>query len=168
MIKHQLSDTDSDLWQRFVEAERAYTAARAHLLTESTSPVSVVRAGLDQPQGRSAALQVAASLPLEQRRELLADLLALAVYVHGLTREARKIILSLPREWLRANIEAYAEPILAHEDYEEYRGLLELYSHIGSSLTLRLAQRAAEHQDPDIREAGEDYIANPAPHRPLV
>jgi hypothetical protein len=69
----------------------------------------------------------------------------------------------LPRDWLVAHIERYAESLLGYEDYEEYRRLLELYSLIDRDPTLRLARRAAAHDDADIKEAGEDFLANPDP-----
>jgi hypothetical protein len=46
---------------------------------------------------------------------------------------------------------------------EEYRPLLELYSLFDRDLTVRLARRAAAHDDTDIKEAGEDFLVNPAP-----
>jgi len=70
-----------------------------------------------------------------------------------------------PHDWLLENIEQYAAPLLAYDDDEEYRRLLELYSLIDRDLTLKLARRAAEHADSDIREADEDFLANPDPFR---
>jgi hypothetical protein len=46
--------------------------------------------------------------------------------------------------------------LLENGTYEEYRRLLELYIDIDLSVGQRLVKRALEHEDPDIREAGED------------
>jgi len=153
----QLTDVDIDqeLWRHFVQAEQSFLSARTRLTT-SPSAVALIRAGLARPSERSAALDAAALLPTDKKRDL---------FVHGGIGAARAIILSLPHDWLLANIEQYAEPLLAYEDDEEYRRLLELYSLIDRDLTLKLARRAAEHADPDIKEAGEDFLANPDPFR---
>lgn len=163
--QQQLTDAnslDQDLWHRFIRAEHSFHAVRVQLM-RSPSIVALVRAGLKQPKERPAALNVAALLPIDARQQLFADLLALVSFGHGRIGVVREIILSLPRDWLLAHIEEYAEPLLAYEDYEEYRRLLELYSLIDRDLTLRLAHRAAAHGDADIREAGEDFLANPNP-----
>jgi len=167
MLDQHVSKTDVELWQRFIEAEHQLSSAREKLFSETASLVPLVRAGIERRSERSTALKVAATLPIEKRQELLPDLLALATYVHGLTGEARHIILTLPHDWLIANLENYAEPILARDDFEEYTGLLELYSHMDRTLTLQLARRAAGHSDPDIREVGEDFLSDPTPKRPL-
>lgn len=166
MIDQQPTSTDRESWQRFVEAERSFISARMQLI-KAPSIIALIRKGLEQPTERTAALNVAALLPVDKRRELFGDLLALASFGHGLTGEARRIILSLPRDWLLTHIEEHAEPLLAYDDYEEYRRLLELYSLIDRDLTLRLARRAAEHADPDIREAGEEFLANPDPFKAI-
>ena len=64
---------------------------------------------------------------MEERQLLLVDLLSLASFSHGLTHKARAHVLSLPAAWLRAHIEAAAEPLLRHDDFEEYQGLLQIY-----------------------------------------
>ncbi len=129
----------------------------------STWLLELVRARLRDPAERTAALSVAALLPVEKRQELLDELLTLASFGHSLTGEARRVILSLSQDWLLATIQTRAEPFLRLDDHEEYRRMLELFSLIDRDLTLRLAQRAVQHVDPDIREAGEDFIANPTP-----
>ncbi len=162
----QLTDVDIDqeLWQHFVKAEQSFFAARTRL-TQSPSAVALIRAGLARPSERAAALAAAALLPTGKKQELFGDLLALASFAHGRIGVARDIILSLPHDWLLENIERYAEPLLAYDDYEEYRRLLELYSLIDHDLTLKLARRAAAHSDADIKGAGEDFLADPDPFR---
>ncbi len=70
----------------------------------------------------------------------------------------RDAILSLPSDWVLARIEQVSEPYLLTGTHEEYRRFLELYQELDHPLTLALAQRAASHPDPDIREAGEDFL----------
>ena len=47
--------------------------------------------------------------------------------------------------------------MLADGTDEEYRRLLELYINIDDHLTEKLVKRALQHEDEDIREAGEDF-----------
>lgn len=122
-LDQELSRTDQELWQHAVEAEQELSSARKELFSKSSSLIASVRIGLERPTERAAALGVAATLPIEKRKHLLPDLLALATYVHSLTSEARRVVLSLPHDWLLANVEKYAEPMLARDDYEEYTGL---------------------------------------------
>ncbi len=149
-----------------VKAENTSIGARMELFSKLPALVPLVKRGLHQPAERSAALRIAARLPARQKRALLPDLVSLASFVHGSTREARNIILSLSREWLRENIEKYAEPILQRGDYEEYASLLELYMRIDHDLALRLALRAVAHNDPDIRDVGETFLARLWPFMP--
>jgi hypothetical protein len=110
------------------------------------------------PTERGAALEVAATLSIEERKELLGELISLASFGHGRTAMARRLILSLPHDWLRENMEAYAAPILEEGSDEEYRRLLELYSELDRDLTLRLARRAAASDDPEIADVGRDFL----------
>lgn len=70
----------------------------------------------------------------------------------------RKGILAIPKEWVLHHIEQLAEPLLQLEDDWEYRRLLEVYELLDDSLKRRLAVRAKNHSNPDIREAGEDFL----------
>ena len=159
-MNDDLSHADLDLWQHFVNAENTSIGARMELFSKLPALVALVRRGLHQPSERSAALHIAAMLPTREKRAILPDLVSLASFVHGSTREARNIILSLPRKWLRDNIEEYAESILHRDNYEEYASLLELYMRIDHDLALRLALRAVAHNDPDIRDVGETFLTD--------
>jgi hypothetical protein len=104
-------------------------------------------------------------LNLADRQALFPDLVWLASWGHGLVQNARDAILSLPRGWVLARIEAIAEPLLAQSSaegqFEEYRRMLELYQQLGDpDLVRRLAHRAAQHPDEDVIEAGHDFLAH--------
>lgn len=157
-MKKQFSSGDKVLWQRYVEAHAWYQLSTWEFYSNCKSKVELVRFGLETLEQRYAALEIAAVLPMEERQQLLDALLALAIFSHGSTVYARDIILSMPHEWLLANIEMSAEPLLQNDDYEEYRGLFEIYVRIDRNLSLRLAHRAFAHSDVDIREAGEDFL----------
>ena len=94
----------------------------------------------------------------DELKLLFPELVFLGSSSHGLVGAVRQAILSIPKEWVIANIEQFAEPILVDGSYAEYRRYLELYIQLDQGLTARLARRAASNPDPDIQEAGEDYL----------
>ncbi len=109
------------------------------------------------------AFEVFPYLNLTERMRLYGDLVFLASFAHGSIQAVRHLILSLPHDWVLQTLEQEAEPLLRGGTYDEYRRFLELYELLDRDLTLRLARRAAAHSDPDIREAGEDYLAELMP-----
>jgi hypothetical protein len=118
--------------------------------------VSILRQGFDE--ARQVTLRILQWVPIDERKELLPDLLYLARAVSGYISQFRCVILSLPKDWLLDHIEEAAEPILRKGDDQEYRCLLELYTHIDPELTKKLAQRALASKDPSVREVGQEYL----------
>lgn len=66
-------------------------------------------------------------------------------------------ILTIPKEWVLQHIEHLAEPLLQAEDEWEYRRLFEVYYILDKSLARKLALRATNNPNPDIKEAGQDF-----------
>jgi hypothetical protein len=157
MIMSESKAQNTRLWSALLETELAFTAARMDFLARSIDRMEVIREALHDPAQRGTGLRVLPYLKVEERQELFKDLVELASVGHSDIALCREAILSLPREWVVANIERFAEPLLQAGDYEEYRRLLELYNELDSDLTSRLATRAAQSEDADIREAGEDF-----------
>ena len=158
-MSETVASTCDEKWQSLLEAEFKFYAARMDLFATCREQlVELVRTGLTVPSQRVTALGVAKLLTIEERQDLLGDLLALASWVHGSTVTAREIVLSLPQQWLIDNIEESAEPLLLYNDHEEYRGLFEIYVRLDRRLTEKLADRAVNHTDPDIQEAGADFF----------
>lgn len=98
------------------------------------------------------------SLTNEELQELFPELIFLSSFIHGQIQDVRNAVLRLPNEWLLEHIEKTSEPILKNGDYEDYRRLLELYNLIDPKLTRKLAERATANSDPDIKEAGDDFL----------
>lgn len=94
---------------------------------------------------------------------ILPDLVWLASWTHGGVLSARQAILSLPRDVLVSQIESLTKPLLSQGGDDEYRRILELYMEIDPGMTFRLAQRAAADPDPDIAEAGAEFLAKLSP-----
>lgn len=152
-------DKCDELWLQLVEAEAAFYAARGRLFSSCRNQlVDLLRTALENPSHRVTALGVVKLLTSEERQQLLPDLLSLACCCHGLTVDARELVLELPREWLIKNIEEAAEPLLGFDDYEEYRGLFQIYLELDLTLARKLAERAAIHSDADIKDSADDFF----------
>lgn len=154
------------LWRRIVDADTALHVELRNLFAPGVDRLSLLGAGLRKPGAdRMTALTIVERLPISERQQLFDTLVFLASFSSGLVQCVRDIILSLPRDWVLARIEQAAEPLLSDGTYDEYRRFLELYELLDRGLTLKLARRAAAQSDPDIREAGQDYLEKLAPER---
>lgn len=159
MFQEQPTENDTQLWHKVFEKETAYIQARQDFIKNYKDRVGVFKKALNNPTERGTALRLIEYLNLEERQSLFDKLIDLASVSHSDIELCRKAILSLPKNWLLANIEKSAEPLLQDGTDEEYRRLLELYIDIDRKLAQRLAQRAVQHDDPDIREVGEDFLS---------
>ncbi|MEW6494803.1 MAG: hypothetical protein AB1589_20135 [Cyanobacteriota bacterium] len=157
MFQEQPTENDTELWHKVFDREIAYIQARQDFLKNCTGRVGLIKKALHNPTERGTALRLIEYLNLEECQSLFDDLVDLASVSHSDIELCRKVILSLPKTWLLANIEKSAEPLLQDGTDEEYRRLLELYIDIDRELTQRLAIRALQQDDPDIREVGEDF-----------
>ncbi len=160
------AERDRVLWTAVVESEGRFTGARAAFITGAADRLAVVHAALGMVPQRGTALRLLPSLSVAERQALFGELVRLASVGHADIELVRQAILSLPRDWVVANVEARAEPLLRGGTDEEYRRLLELYVQLDRDLARRLATRAAGHDDADIREAGEDFLEHLQARRP--
>lgn len=128
-MSKQITDEDKLLWRRLLEAEGLFHNARRELFLGCSPPVLVelVRTGLHNPTERVTALGVVFLLTIEDRKRLFKELLSLASFSHGSTTTARELFAISAVKWLVANIEESAETLLEHDDYEEYRALLQMH-----------------------------------------
>jgi len=150
---------DEVLWRALVDREKGFYAARAGFMSGAADRVAVLRSALRSVAERGTALRVLPILPLAERQALFEDLVRLASVGHADVQLVRDAIDSLPREWTVARLEGAAEPLLHDATDEEYRRLLELYVAMDDGITRRLAERASQHPDEHVREAGHDFLA---------
>lgn len=158
MTQKQYIENDSALWRHLLDNEIAFIKARMDFHAGCTDKVAVIQKVLRDPAQRGTALRYLLYMKISERQQLFDVLLYLASVGHADIALCREVILSLPREWVVSNIERCAEPLLAQGTDEEYRRLLELYINLDRNLACRLATRALQNDDPDIREAGEDFM----------
>ncbi len=145
-----------DLWNQMEQAHQTFR----RLVGEFKSVDKATRLRLIQEgcKNRPLTLAILEYLVDDELKDLLPFLMSHVRSVHGYIGHFRRVILSLPKEWLLEHIEAVAEPLLQAGDDQEYRRFLELYIQIDPQLTKRLAQRALASRDPNIQEAGQDFI----------
>ena len=134
-----------------------YLAAMSDFLSGNIDRVRLLKVKLRSPDAKIAVV-VLDHLSGSELSELFDELVFLAASTHWAVQRARAAILRLPWEWVLARIEANAEPLLASGTYDEYRRLLELYALLDPMLTQRLAERAIQHPDLDVQEAGHDFL----------
>jgi hypothetical protein len=156
-MNQQLAPDSSVLWHRLVASHETFALAFREFFAEGVERVGVLREAL-RGGDRDTALYAARYLTAPERMQLFPEWVFLASWAHGAIQVPRDMILSLPRDWVRARIEQEAEPWLQGGSDDEYRRFLELYELFDRDLALALARRAAAHADPDIREAGEEFL----------
>jgi hypothetical protein len=156
-MNEQQSEKDIEVWQQLVESHNKFALASKAFLLGDIDRVSLMKQAL-YDQNRATAFYFLRYLKQEELIQLFDILVPLASTGHGSVSTVREAILSLPRDWVIKNIEQLAEPLLAAGTYDEYRRFLELYFELDKDLALKLAQRAVEHSDYDIKEVGEDYL----------
>jgi hypothetical protein len=103
-------------------------------------------------------IDVLEQLNPEDLKALLPFLIEHTRSVHGHLQTLRRLFLLLPNRWLVENVEPAVEPWLQTGDDEYYRRFLELYYLIDRKLTHRLAERAVASNNPDVRDAGTDFL----------
>jgi hypothetical protein len=148
---------DIEVWHRLVETEKEYYAASQAFLKGDVDRVSMMRENLVSRENNTA-YYFLPYLSQDELLQLFDVLVPLASTAHSNIKRVRDAILSLPHDWIIKNIEPLAEPLLADGTDDEYRRFLELYSGLDQDLARKLAKRAAQHTDPHIREAGEDFL----------
>jgi hypothetical protein len=155
----------SELFARFVQAHGGATHARRELLEwllgeGAPELVPSLRAGLADPLGRAAALDAIRYLPLGKQLLFLPEIVAHAGAAHGLSGAFLELLLTLPRVAAIEATWAYAENAIATEgDEEAYRAPLRLFVRLEAlEDARRIAERALASSDPEIRQAGSDYL----------
>ena len=148
---------DRQLWDRLVESHMAFVKAAMEFLSGDVDRISLLRNAL-RGKERTTALYIAPQLSVGEKQALFREWLFLASFDHGALHRVREIILSLPRDWVLANIENETADLLNSADSLEYRRFLELYLLLDSHLALRLAKQANTHRDKEIRETGEEFL----------
>jgi hypothetical protein len=156
-MENDFINKPSDAWDSLVDAHSNYVLRLQSFLSQGVDRVEILRESL-RGRGRATALEVSEYLSLSEKMALFENWVFLASFSNGFIDYVRKTILSFPKDWVLSRIEAEAEKYLAEGTYDEYRRFLELYYDLDLNLTRKLALRAVESDDADIKEAGEDAL----------
>lgn len=151
------TEAEGNIWQGLVHHYKKLNLALARFLFDEANRIPILREAL-KTGDRAAAIYVASHLKTAELMELFEEFVFLASFSHGGLAPVRQVILSLPRDWVLSRIENVVSPLIERGTYDEYRRFLELYSDLNHQLALNLANKAAQHSDEDIREAGKDFI----------
>lgn len=152
-------DHDTRLWQELHAAENAFVDARMRFMAQAGDRVGVVSAALRSSSGRGTALRLLRdNLSPTEGLQVFDELVALGVEYHSDLGLVQQVILALPRDEVLARFESAAAPYLAAGSYEEYRCVLAIAVALNRDMPERIARAAAADPDPDIREAGTDYL----------
>lgn len=157
-----LNDNIETLWQEYFQARGRWDFKEAkriglELLDAIPNRIAYLRHTLGGAKRNHASLLLNYLEP-NDLIQLFDRLIYFASYLTGFIGYIRTLILRIPHEWVMEHIETYVEPYLKEEGGEEYRRFLELYILLDADLTKKLAERAAQHPDPETKEAGEDFI----------
>jgi shikimate kinase len=151
------SEKQADLWDRLTGAFEKYAEMLGEFFSEGVDRVALIRQAVRMRDNTPIALNVACLLKEDEHKQLF-DLWVAGASYHKSVHIYRKFILALPRDWVLERIEAEAEPLLLNGDLEEYRRFLELFLLLDEELTRKLALRALAHSDPEVVEAGQDFL----------
>jgi hypothetical protein len=161
MTDDALSSKDLALWQAFKQANNAYRDARSRVFHNAEDLMAIVKYGLTHDRGDiGLALSVAQMLTPEQRAPFLPKFLIGATYQNPYVITYRGLVLSMPREWLKENIERYISLALQEDDdTDTYANLIELCKSIDKAIAIRLSEQALNHADAAVRQVGSEALA---------
>jgi len=152
---------DSTLWTRLVDLRCGSIEAEASFLQEARDPLGYVRRALSGPPSRGVEAIVALGLlhqmDVEDRMAVFSELLVLCLS-QKFGNMARSVVLTLPKDWLLANIEAASRCLIEKADDLEFFALLRLFKDIDLGLAIRLAREGARSADEDVMAVGSDFL----------
>lgn len=147
-------------WSQFEGAFNKGKKAYEDLVSGASDLPGLVNRGLDKGgTNRVMAFQIADSFAPERLKQLFDGLVPLAVTSSGDALVARKLLMKIPKDWLREKLKAKEPGLLSNSSEETYRSLLEIYSGLDRTLADDLARRAIIHPDSNIQEVGRDYLS---------
>jgi hypothetical protein len=147
----------SNSWGSLAVAYNSYIESRM-LFFRQGNYMELIKSML-LTEERDLALELISILSPQKKEFFLEQLIHLGSFAHGATEKCWKLILDIPRDFVAKNIERCVDKMLVtHENYEVYRCLLTLCRRLEyHELVRKIALRALNSSDDDIREAGMDF-----------
>jgi hypothetical protein len=163
MSQHNDRDYEQ-MWREFVKNQSEAESMRVALLNGPRAQLlGCLRESLAVPGERIHALRLLKTMPEEDRRAMLPELLGLATWQNQVTEIAKELVFSISRTWLQDNVLRSAEPLLRGSDYQEFWGFLDILQEIDRQKAIELARHLAKHHDREIRDAGETFLSKLVP-----
>jgi len=155
----ELTEQEQAIWSNLVQSHVQFAQASSAFIQNPINRVKIIKKGLHD-KNRQTAIFFLEYLNQDETKELFGDLVYLASFGHGAILAIRDSILSLPKDWVLSRIETVVEPYLSDDDDETYRRFLELYARLDTELVHKLAARAIKSNNPEIKEAGMDFLVS--------
>jgi hypothetical protein len=154
---------DRQLWTALVSAEQERARRRVDFYRDAQSRAEILGQALNgSAWDRGTALNFLRTLPDDV--PTLLDRLVDHALTHTWALEARQAIAQAPRDQIQPRLRGIVAAMLPAAEDDEYRRLAELLAHLEHWSTLHeLVEQAMTHDDPDIREVGEDFTEWYAP-----
>jgi hypothetical protein len=145
-------------WQQALGAVRALLQATSAFQSDYPGTLELLRRALRSPEEETAALLMLGLLETDYSAALV-DQLVSASLSHRNALRVRQILGRLPHDQAERVVPpAVWRQLQETGDYDAYRRMAELLSHLGLHGALsQLSDQALKSSDPDIREVGEDF-----------
>lgn len=153
-------ESEAGLWPAVLAAEDHVRRARFEFYQGSNARHDVLSAALNDRRQEHSALAYLQHFPSDVPT-LLDPLVSLAM-THRCALEARRAIAGNRSDTVVQGVRRIVDALLrsADTDGDDYRRLAELLVHLDDKPALRaLVELASASDDPEIREAGEDFSA---------
>ena len=158
-MSNDISEPALSSWNECIRLEFEYYTARYHLhLKHRSELLALVKQGLESARDAHLAFQMAKALTEEEKLTLLPILLGWCSSMKY-SKEARDLILHMPREYLLENIEVAVEPTLAQNDFLDWVNILSLFADLDLAVAHRQANKMLAHSDSELREWGEEFLS---------
>src|ERR1700722_590294 len=153
-----VEEDSRESWQRAIDALMVLGAAIGALQADYPGTLESLRRALCVLEDEPAALLLLGLLDSEYAAALVDELVS-ASLSHRNALRVRLILGWLPHDQAERTVPlAVWRQLQKTSDYDAYRRMAELLSHLGLREALsRLSARALASSDPDIREVGEDF-----------
>jgi hypothetical protein len=128
------------------------------LQSDYPGTLEMLRQALGVPEEQTVALVILGMLDTEYSEKCIDELVS-ASLSHRNALRVRQLLGRLPRDQAEHVVPpAVWRQLRETSDYDAYRRMAELLSHLGlTDAVTQLSAKALRNSDPDIREVGEDF-----------
>ena len=154
-----MTELDQNSWLRIVESDSQRSREILKDWMGIADRTETIRNAIRNASQRGAALRLLLVFDDEVRQNIFAELIEYCSWGHADIEICRRVIKTMPRDWVIANIEDAVNRLLDERsgDDEAFRRFAELYAELDERLVRSISLRASESSNESIREVGTDY-----------